>query len=79
MNNYETKCYELWKDLLNNRPKDQDGRIVLYDDETRNKYFATIKTNQQELQKEAAISEACRETLLVLYGAMNEILTRRLV
>lgn len=79
MNNYETKCYELWKDMLNNRPKDQDGRIVLYDDETRNKYFATIKTNQQELQKEAAISETCRETLLVLYGAMNEILTRKLV
>lgn len=79
MNIYETKCYELLEDLLNNRPKDLDGRIVLYDDETRNKYFATIKTNQLELQNEAAISETCRVTLLVLYGAMNEILTRKLV
>ena len=79
MNIYETKCYELLEDMLNNRPKDLDGRIVLYDNDTRNNYFAMIKSNQQELQKEAAISETCRETLLVLYGAMNEILTRKLV
>ena len=79
MNIYEKKCYDLLEDMLNNRPKDLDGRIVLYDNDTRNKYFATIKTNQQELQKEAAISETCRETLFVLYGAMNKILTRKLV
>ena len=79
MNSYVKHCLALLSDMLTNRPKDLNGQVILYDDESRSKYLDIIKNQYSVSEKEMELSPECHELLKQLYGLMNEILICKLI
>lgn len=79
MNNFEERCFAFLTDMLTNRPKDSDGKTVLYDNEDRKKYLDIIQIQRTEIEQNKAVPSKSRETLVLLYDFMIEILTHKLV
>ena len=63
MNNYEEVCLAFLNDVLTNRPKDLNGQVILFDDESRKKYLEAFKHQYSIVEQDKAVDSKCRELL----------------
>ena len=79
MNNFEECCFAFLADMLTNRPKDLEGKTIIYDNEDRKKYLDIIKAQKIEIEQNKTITQENRELLKRLNELLVEILTRKLI
>ena len=80
MNNYETEFVNLMKDLLLNRPKDNNEKPTKYNSSDREKTLKIIETSLTKIENNRSMfSTSEYHTLLEAYGVLKTVLELGLV